>query len=137
MLLIRVLFFFFSFVHVAERMTRVVIRMRGIARSSPSNSRVEHHALFWRTTIRLHLCYKTAGQATFSSVLGIMLDCDVIAIICAEVSSRRDLLSLGLASKKFLGPALDILWKNMSSIKPLLSVLTETTLVNGQKACVD
>ncbi|KAF9065926.1 hypothetical protein BDP27DRAFT_1331297, partial [Rhodocollybia butyracea] len=70
---------------------------------------------------------------TFSSVLALCSNCDVIAIICSEVSSRKDLLSLGLASKKFLGPALDVLWKNMSSIKPLLCVLPEATLVNGKK----
>ncbi|KAF9062762.1 hypothetical protein BDP27DRAFT_1406100 [Rhodocollybia butyracea] len=68
-----------------------------------------------------------------------MLNYDVISIICAEILDDLgcpipgDLLSLGLASKKFLEPALDVLWRNMRSIEPLFSVLPETTLFNGQK----
>ncbi|KAF9048388.1 hypothetical protein BDP27DRAFT_1373763 [Rhodocollybia butyracea] len=45
----------------------------------------------------------------------------------------KDLLSLGLASKIFLKPALDGLWKRIESIVPLLLVLPETTVVNGKK----
>ena len=66
----------------------------------------------------------------------IMLNYDVITIICAEMD-RADVLSLGLASKKFLEPALDEMWRKLSSIEPLLSVLPETTLVNGQKVRID
>ncbi|KAF9062759.1 hypothetical protein BDP27DRAFT_1451601 [Rhodocollybia butyracea] len=72
-----------------------------------------------------------------------MLNYDVIMIICVEIESRfltekyrKDLLSLGLASKKFLEPALDVLWKDIGGIEPLLSVLPETTLINGQKMLV-
>ncbi|KAF9062757.1 hypothetical protein BDP27DRAFT_1427592 [Rhodocollybia butyracea] len=57
-----------------------------------------------------------------------MLNYDVITIICAEMD-RADILSLGLASKKFLEPALDEMWRKLSSIEPLLSVLPETTLM--------
>ncbi|KAF9065922.1 hypothetical protein BDP27DRAFT_1365997 [Rhodocollybia butyracea] len=42
-------------------------------------------------------------------------------------------MSLGLASQMFLEPALDVLWKRICGMEPLLSVLPETTLVNGQK----
>jgi hypothetical protein len=73
-----------------------------------------------------------------------MLNYDVVGLICAEIEidythSRRksDLRSLGLVSKNFLEPALDALWKNMSSIEPLLSVFPEATLVNGQKVRVE
>ncbi|KAF9062755.1 hypothetical protein BDP27DRAFT_1427590 [Rhodocollybia butyracea] len=67
-----------------------------------------------------------------------MLNYDVITVICAQISDReidldhsvsKDLLSLGLASKKSLGPALDMIWKRISSIEPLLSVLPETALM--------
>ncbi|KAF9065964.1 hypothetical protein BDP27DRAFT_1366032 [Rhodocollybia butyracea] len=61
-----------------------------------------------------------------------MLSHDVIALICAEISGRKDLLYLGLASKYwFLEPALNILWKKIDGLEPLLSVLPETTVVNG------
>ncbi|KAF9069183.1 hypothetical protein BDP27DRAFT_1421161 [Rhodocollybia butyracea] len=68
-----------------------------------------------------------------------MLNHDVIRTICAEItddfghSDPKDLLSLGLASTVFLEPALDVMWKRIKSIEPLLSVLPETTLVNGKK----
>ncbi|KAF9059827.1 hypothetical protein BDP27DRAFT_1371082 [Rhodocollybia butyracea] len=50
-----------------------------------------------------------------------------------KTSRKQDLLSLGLVSKIFLHPALDILWKRINGIGPVLSVLPETTMVNGQK----
>ncbi|KAF9065924.1 hypothetical protein BDP27DRAFT_1424311 [Rhodocollybia butyracea] len=62
-----------------------------------------------------------------------MLNYDVIMIICANTPNKQDLLSLALTSKVFLEPVLDVLWKKMTSLQPLLSVLPETTLVNGQK----
>ncbi|KAF9065961.1 hypothetical protein BDP27DRAFT_1404626 [Rhodocollybia butyracea] len=63
-----------------------------------------------------------------------MLNYDVITLICAEVSGKKDLLHLGLASKHwFLEPALNVLWKKIEDMEPLLSVLPETTLVNGNK----
>ncbi|KAF9070184.1 hypothetical protein BDP27DRAFT_1420197 [Rhodocollybia butyracea] len=61
------------------------------------------------------------------------LNYDIIVAICAETSRKQDLLSLGLVSKIFLHPALDILWKRINGIGPVLSVLPETTMVNGQK----
>ncbi|KAF9060154.1 hypothetical protein BDP27DRAFT_1340084 [Rhodocollybia butyracea] len=78
-----------------------------------------------------------------------MLNDDVLQIICAkleyglnsyltnlsndELGCRKALLSLGLTCRSFLNPALDVLWKNMRSVEPLLSVLPETTVVNGKK----
>ncbi|KAF9065972.1 hypothetical protein BDP27DRAFT_1331371 [Rhodocollybia butyracea] len=63
-----------------------------------------------------------------------MLNDDIIRGICAELDGfEAVLLSLGLASRIFLEPALDVLWKRMDSIELLLSVLPETTLVNGKK----
>ncbi|KAF9069180.1 hypothetical protein BDP27DRAFT_1421158 [Rhodocollybia butyracea] len=68
-----------------------------------------------------------------------MLNHDVIRIICAEVtddsvhSVPKDLLSLGLTSRIFLEPAMDVMWRRINSIEPLLSVLPETTLVYGKK----
>ncbi|KAF9069176.1 hypothetical protein BDP27DRAFT_1421156 [Rhodocollybia butyracea] len=62
-----------------------------------------------------------------------MLNHDVIGLICAEItddcihSAPPDLLSLGLSSRIFLEPALDVMWKKISSMEPLLSVLPETT----------
>lgn len=67
-----------------------------------------------------------------------MLNYDVITLICAEVSGKKDLLHLGLASKHwFLEPALNVLWKKIEDMEPLLSVLPETTLVNGNKVRVE
>ncbi|KAF9069182.1 hypothetical protein BDP27DRAFT_1521161 [Rhodocollybia butyracea] len=60
-------------------------------------------------------------------------------IICAEITDNfghavpKDLLSLGIVSRIFLEPALDAMWKRLTSIEPLLSVLPETTLVNRRK----
>ncbi|KAF9062761.1 hypothetical protein BDP27DRAFT_1427596 [Rhodocollybia butyracea] len=70
-----------------------------------------------------------------------MLNYDIITVICAEISDRhddrhlvpKDLLSLGLVSKRILEPALDGMWKRINSLQPLLSVLPEATLVNGKK----
>ncbi|KAF9069184.1 hypothetical protein BDP27DRAFT_1325768 [Rhodocollybia butyracea] len=68
-----------------------------------------------------------------------MLNYDVIRIICAEItddsahSAPPDLLSLGLSSRIFLEPALDVMWQRMNSIEPLLSILPETRLINRKK----
>ncbi|KAF9062360.1 hypothetical protein BDP27DRAFT_1336711 [Rhodocollybia butyracea] len=78
-----------------------------------------------------------------------MLNHDIITLICTELEygqfsylyrlsdadlrCRKALLSLGLASKDFLEPALNSLWKNINNLNPLLSVLPETTVVNGEK----
>ncbi|KAF9064124.1 hypothetical protein BDP27DRAFT_1450949 [Rhodocollybia butyracea] len=78
-----------------------------------------------------------------------MLNDDILQIICAELEyglnsyltnlsndelgCRKALLSLGLTCRSFLNPALDVLWKNMRSVEPLLLVLPETTVVDGKK----
>ncbi|KAF9065968.1 hypothetical protein BDP27DRAFT_1450002 [Rhodocollybia butyracea] len=68
-----------------------------------------------------------------------MLNDDIIRVICAEITDTygipvpKDLLSLGLASRIFLDPVLDVMWKDINGIERLLSVLPETTLVNGKK----
>ncbi|KAJ4470875.1 hypothetical protein J3R30DRAFT_1132623 [Lentinula aciculospora] len=52
------------------------------------------------------------------------------------LAARQGLLHFGLASKAFLEPALDVLWRTLSSVDPLLSVLPETTIVEGKKMLV-
>ncbi|KAJ3933410.1 MAG: hypothetical protein NXY57DRAFT_19552 [Lentinula lateritia] len=80
-----------------------------------------------------------------------MLNVDVITLICEELefgtsrcldrtfrttedlNCRKGLLSLGLSSKTFLEPALDVLWRTLNRVEPLLSVLPETVSLNGKK----
>lgn len=82
-----------------------------------------------------------------------MLNVDVITLICEELefgtsrcldrtfrttedlNCRKGLLSLGLSSKTFLEPALDVLWRTLNRVEPLLSVLPETVSLNGKKVC--
>ncbi|KAJ3755549.1 hypothetical protein EV360DRAFT_85814 [Lentinula raphanica] len=82
------------------------------------------------------------------------LDNHIIALICEELqfdtymaldqqlrteshlAARQGLLSFGLASKAFLEPALNVLWRTLSSVEPLLSVLPETITVEGKKMLV-
>jgi hypothetical protein len=82
-----------------------------------------------------------------------VLNSDVIALICEEleygtqralkynrteddIACRKSLLSLSLTSKEFLEPALDVLWRRVASVKPLLSVLPETTTSHESKEMV-
>ena len=44
---------------------------------------------------------------------------------CDLRATRDGLLSLALTSKRFLEPALDLLWRTMNSIMPLLNLLGE------------
>ncbi|KAJ3730108.1 hypothetical protein DFJ43DRAFT_1156202 [Lentinula guzmanii] len=54
----------------------------------------------------------------------------------SHLAARQGLLSFGLSSKAFLEPALNVLWRILSSVDPLLSVLPETTIVEGKKMLV-
>ncbi|KAF8832831.1 hypothetical protein HHX47_DHR1001488 [Lentinula edodes] len=83
-----------------------------------------------------------------------VLDTDIITLICEELqfetymaldqqlrtkdhlAARQGLLSFGLASKAFLEPALNVLWRTLSSVEPLLSVLPETSTIGGKKMLV-
>ncbi|KAF5383983.1 hypothetical protein D9757_006952 [Collybiopsis confluens] len=82
------------------------------------------------------------------------LDPHVISLICDELQEgasmaldrqwrtnehlacRKGLLSLAVAAKVFTEPGLNGLWRVLSTVEPLLSVLPETTTVDGKKMLV-
>ncbi|KAJ4478946.1 hypothetical protein J3R30DRAFT_3701899 [Lentinula aciculospora] len=84
-----------------------------------------------------------------------MLNVDVVSLVCKQLEygtyralnrsfrsredldHRKGLLSLCLTSKVFLEPALNVLWRTLSSVEPLLSVLPETIDLNGKKMIVE
>ena len=52
---------------------------------------------------------------------------EVVDYICLALSGRNA-LSMGLAHKTFLEPALDSLWRQINSFKPLMSCLPSDLL---------
>lgn len=75
--------------------------------------------------------------------MAIILNADVLALICDQFEMnfnfmwrlgdrQKTLLSLALTSKDFSTPALNVLWRNLYSLEPLLSILPETTLLDGK-----
>lgn len=53
-----------------------------------------------------------------------------------ESTRKKQLLSAGLTCRSFLDPALDILWRSMHSIMPLLRILPSFQKVNGSSSYV-
>ncbi|KAJ3996158.1 hypothetical protein F5050DRAFT_168317 [Lentinula boryana] len=92
---------------------------------------------------------------TFHIIAHDMLNTDLISLICEElepgtsrashhmlrtrddINCRKGLLSLALTSKAFLEPALNVLWRQITSVEPLLSVLPDTMILNGKKMIVE
>lgn len=82
------------------------------------------------------------------------LELDIIAMICEELqfgalmafdrkwrssddlACRKGLMSFGLSSKAFMNTAFNVLWRALGSVEPLLSVLPETTVVDGKKVII-
>lgn len=79
------------------------------------------------------------------------VELDIICMICEELqfgalmafdrkwrsdddlACRKGLLSFGLSCKAFMEPAFNVLWRALGTVEPLLSVLPETTVVDGKK----
>ncbi|THV03383.1 hypothetical protein K435DRAFT_835948 [Dendrothele bispora CBS 962.96] len=65
------------------------------------------------------------------------LDYDIISVICDSIEERHSLLCLALTSKTFLEPALDNLWREITTFYPLLCVLPEAGEFNGDKTLIE